>query len=113
MAGARCSRAAGGGGVSPCFGIPLLCKGSGHGSPRSLSLAFCREGGWSNLDPIKSAWNEVGGKLKAPSPGVRAGFVGLRWADAARGPARPPARPAWEPGPWEGGWRPGGSELGW
>lgn len=43
------------------------------------------------LEPIKSAWNEVGGKLKAPSPGVRAGFVGLWWADAARGPARAPS----------------------
>ena len=50
--------------------------------------------------------------MKARSPGVRGGFVGLRWADAARGPVRPPAWPAWELGPWEGGWRLW-SELGW
>lgn len=117
-----------GGRGGKCGGGALLQGGWGGGSALASGSLYCvkdlgmaRRGvsswpsavGGSNLEPIKSAWNEVGGKLKAPSPGVRAGFVGLWWADAARGPARPPARPAWEPGPWEGVWRPGGSELGW
>lgn len=43
VAGARCGRAAGGR-VSPRLGIPLLCKRSGHGSPRTPLLAFCSWG---------------------------------------------------------------------
>lgn len=89
-AGARCCRAAGGR-VSPRFGIPLLCEGTGEWLAAEPSRP-CASGVTPGSHKISLEWGqwEVGA---AESRRV-AGFVGLRWADAARGPRRRPGRPS-------------------